>query len=149
MKTIIVNCQTGAETTRDMSPEEIAALEPKLEDVKKAKLTELNTTCGAVITGRFVANVRGIQYEFSYDEEAQSNFKDVKFAFADAMMTTVTWTAYQNGAVQRITMNAAEFTPVYYASLEHKQNQISRFRDVLQPLVEVATTKEDINTIQW
>ncbi|NGQ94997.1 hypothetical protein G3578_07335 [Brevibacillus sp. SYP-B805] len=120
-----------------------------LEELKAAKLAQLNEACGVAITGYFTAEVRGETYEFSYDAEAQDNFQDTRFAFADGAVQTVRWTAHKDGQVVRIDMNANEFNQVYYAGLAHKQAQISRFRDELQPIVEAATTKEEVDAVNW
>jgi len=120
-----------------------------LEEIKKAKLAELNEACGKAITGRFTAEVRGQTYEFSYDYEAQSNFKDAKIAFLEGQTTTVRWTAYLNDQIVRIDLDQEEFNQVYYASLAHKNVHIARFRDQLQPLVEAATTVEEVDAINW
>ncbi len=120
-----------------------------LEELKRAKLAQLNEACGEAIFGYFTAEVRGDMYDFSYDVEAQSNFKDAKFAFVDGQLQTVRWTAHKDGQVIRLDMNLDEFNQVYYAGLAHKQGQIRRLRDELQPLIESASTFEEVDAVNW
>jgi hypothetical protein len=62
----------------------------------------------------------------------------------------VPWTAYdsQNNVV-RLNLDKTTFDIVYIARLKHIQDNISKFRDTLQPKVENASTNEEIDAIQW
>jgi|GEM_PF-4646235 len=131
------------------APIGINILSKTLDELKQNKINQLNVACGEAINGYFQVEVCGGTYQFSYDAEAQSNFKDAKIAFTDGMINSISWTAHKDGKVHRISLNASEFNAVYYAGVQHKQDQISKFRDILQPKVLAATTKEEIDAINW
>lgn len=121
-----------------------------LEEARLLKMQELNEACEFTIFGRFVATVRGVQYQFSNDVEAQMNFDKTDRAFDKARIVDVTWTCYDmQGNVQRLVMNQEEFEVVYVAHLSHITGNIERFRDQLAPLVQEAKSVEDLGNIKW
>jgi hypothetical protein len=122
----------------------------KLERLKTSKLNELNEACNRAILGRFSYEINGESFLFSNDLEAQSNFDKADRAFDKQMMSTIPWTAYNSlGDVVRLDFTAETFPPLYMAHLNHIQGNISRFRDELMPLVESATTIEEVENINW
>lgn len=117
---------------------------------KNDKIQELNADCNRAILGKFLCDVNGVTYYFSNDMEAQANFEKCDRAFEKGRLTEVVWTVYTlEGEVARIIMTYSDFENVYIKHLEHIQNNISRFRDFLMPLVEGATSEEEIKSIQW
>lgn len=120
-----------------------------IEALREAKVNQLDKNCTDAINGRFTSIVNGVQYEFSYDSEAQSNFTKAGRAFDKALITSIPWTAYQNGEVVRITLDEAAFDQVFADSLMHLNTKINQFRDTLEPKVKAATTKEQIDAIAW
>ncbi|OIS74608.1 hypothetical protein [Bacillus licheniformis] len=122
----------------------------ELNRAKSEKIEELSRECKAAILGRFVATVDGVEYLFSCDIEAQANFEKAEKSFAKGLITEIPWTAYDsNGKVVRVLLNQEKFEPVYIKHLEHIQNNISKFRDFLQPMVEDAQTPEEVFIIRW
>jgi hypothetical protein len=122
----------------------------ELDRAKEDKIKELNGLCTNTIYGRFTANIDGVNYLFSNDSEAQANFDKCDRAFEKGYMTEIQWTAYNEaGEVVRVTINPTNFPAFYMAHLNHIQGNISRFRDELMPLVENATTVEEVENINW
>jgi hypothetical protein len=121
-----------------------------LEESKNSKIEELSRSCNLTILGRFTSPVDGVQYQFSNDLEAQANFEKCDKAFDRGMITEILWTAYDiSGNATRVLLNSESFEVVYYNHLEHIQNNISRFRDLLIPQVKNATTIEEVEDIKW
>lgn len=125
-------------------------MEELVSDAKNNKLAELNQKCEGSILGKFTVEINDAAYQFSNDMEAQMNFEKVDRAFEKGKMEEIPWTVYdQNERVLRIILNADSFSKVYLAHLNHIQDNISKFRDILQPQVENATTIEEIQSINW
>lgn len=121
-----------------------------LDEAKTMKMQELNYRCERTILGRFKATVDAIEYSFSNDTEAQSNFKDGMWALENNKATTVKWTAYDiDGNVVRLDLDLTKLNDVNVARLTHQQTQVAKYRDTLQPQVEAATTIEDVEAITW
>lgn len=121
-----------------------------LEKAQRAKMSELANLCNRTILSRFSSKVNGEDYFFSNDMEAQSNFEKCDRAFEKQRFTEVAWTAYDlNGDVVRLILTVETFEPVYISHLTHIQSNISKFRDHLMPLVEQATTVEEVENIIW
>lgn len=117
---------------------------------KENKLRELNQKCEESILGRFTVVINGVQYQFSNDNEAQKNFDKADRAFTKGMIIEIPWTVYNsNGQVVRVLLNQETFDMVYADHLSHIQNNISKFRDILQPQVEMATTISEVEAIIW
>jgi hypothetical protein len=121
-----------------------------LEELRQAKLSQLNFLCGQTILGKFNSTVGVVTYQFSNDTEAQANFDKADRAFTKAYVTTMDWTVYDaNGNVQRLTLDATKFETVYKDHLTHIQGNITKFRDVLMPQVLSATTNAEIDAVVW
>jgi hypothetical protein len=121
-----------------------------IDEAKKNKLVELNGACSMTISGRFTATVNNIDYQFSCDSEAQSNFEKTDRAFDKTRITEINWTAYDvDGNVVRLLLDNTTFEGVYMAHLQHIQDNVSKFRDTLMPLVESASTVDEVNAIIW
>lgn len=122
-----------------------------LEKYKDNKIDELNNACNQSILGRFTSTVNGVQYQFSYDAEAQSNFSKAGRAFDKNLVTSVSWTAYEieTGNMIRLTLDVNAFDAVFADSLNHVNSNVSNFRDVLQPQVNAATSKDEVDAIVW
>lgn len=121
-----------------------------LDEAKAMKMKELNYRCEKTILGYFKATVDTVEYSFSNDIEAQSNFKDGMWALENNEATTVKWTCYDvNGNVARLDLDLLKLADVNRARLTHQQTQVSKFRDTLQPQVEVASTIEEVEGIVW
>jgi hypothetical protein len=121
-----------------------------LESEKLSKMQELTIECNKTILGRFSAIVDSVEYRFSNDMEAQSNFEKCDRAFEKGRATEIPWTAYDvDGNVVRVLLNDIKFEPVYVAHLTHIQNNISKLRDFLEPQIWGATTVEEVRNITW
>lgn len=117
---------------------------------KTEKLLEFSANCTKVIMGRFKVTLDTVDYWFSNDMEAQMTFEKMDRAFEKGRVTELLWTAYLNdGSVTRIPVNAENFELIYVAHLMHIQNNISRFRDLLMPMVIGAETLEEVNALHW
>jgi hypothetical protein len=121
-----------------------------LGESKRAKIEELNNLCNQSILSKFTVLVDRTYYRFSNDDEAQKNFDKALKAFESGWLDEVTWTAYNlDNEVIRINLTKDMFIPIYMQHVEHINNNISKFRDFLMPLVEGATTPEEVQSITW
>jgi hypothetical protein len=121
-----------------------------LEQYKQFKLDELARKCENAIVGRFSSTVNNFVFQFSNDMEAQNNFKDGIWALENGKVASIPWTAYDStGKVVRISLDLNQLSDINVNRLMHQQTNVSKLRDVLQPIVEAATTKEDVEAIVW
>lgn len=134
-----------------ISNEEVdIAMGRDLASVKRAKLTELNKICNQTIMGKFSHDIDGVTYYFSNDTEAQANFEKCDRAFEKNRITEIAWTAYDtNENIVRILFDYAKFEFVYLSHLGHIQNNITKLRDFLMPMIYSSTTVEEVNSITW
>ncbi|QKE72649.1 hypothetical protein HPK19_07445 [Arthrobacter citreus] len=117
---------------------------------KQRKINELDNFCTQGILDKFTATIDGVQYQFSNSQQAQGNFDKILKAFERGYIQGLKWTAYDmEGNVVRVPINAQSMETLYVAHLTHIQNSIVKFRDILQPQVEKATTTEQLNLIVW
>lgn len=124
--------------------------EIKLSAAKQAKIAELNQACNQAIFGRFKSTVNSVDYYFSNDTEAQSNFKDAIWAFQTGKVQSITWTAYDvDGNVVRISLDQASLESVNFDRIVHQNIQVSKLRDTLEPQVKDATDEETVKAIVW
>lgn len=129
--------------------EEGKPFEDILAEKRNHKMQELSDMCNKDILGYFEATVNGVAYLFSFDYEAQANFTGTLALFSEGLVTEMEWTAYENGKATRIALNKANFFSVISVAFDHKNTKIARLRNEFQPLVERATTSEEIEAIVW
>jgi hypothetical protein len=130
----------------------IRAEDVLLANMKTAKDRELNKACNDEILKGFSYTIDGEVYHFSYDMEAQINFGDSKEVLYDDNfpVTEVPFTAKDsNGKYVRILVNRELMRELTIAIFQHKAGSISKYRDELLPLVEQATTIEEVESINW
>lgn len=120
-----------------------------LELAKKGKEEEMTIACRESILKGFTYPINGVDYQFSYDYEAQGNFRDAKEAFTDGTITELRWTVKKDGKIERIKITKEIMKDLYKFSMNEKNNKISRLRDFLMLVLEGCTTIEDVNNIKW
>jgi hypothetical protein len=120
-----------------------------LEIVKREKLGEMNRKCEEAILGYFKANVDGVEYEFSFDREAQTNFTGTMILFSQGIIDSIEWTAWKDDVAHRITLSKEQFMQIAGLAFEHKNSKITRLRNELQPQIESCTTVEEVQAITW
>lgn len=116
------------------------------------KDAELNAKCNEAILAGFTHVINGVTYWFSYDMEAQGNFRDAKEILSDGILAEVPWTVRignKDGEYARVPINLAVMNELTIVIMMHKTEKISKYRDFLMPLVEGATTPEELEEIQW
>jgi hypothetical protein len=124
-------------------------VEPSLSTLRKIKIAELNVACNKAILSRFTSNIDGVDYEFSYDQEAQSNFSGAGHAFSRGYTTEIEWTAHKDGEDIRIMLDAQKFDEVAIAGMIHVNSNVTRFRNELIPAVMGAATVSEIISVEW
>jgi hypothetical protein len=122
----------------------------ELESAKKKKDDELNSACKEAILDGFEYEVDGIVYKFSYDMEAQINFGDAKDILNEGLVPSIPWTVKNpEGEYSRISVDKALMYNLTFAIMQHKTDKISRYRDILLPVVRSAETLEEVNGVTW
>lgn len=119
---------------------------------RKLKDEELNQACKEAILAGFKHNINGVNYWFSYDMEAQINFRDAKEVLSDGLVDEIMWTVRKGGIdgnYTRIPITLEIMQELTLTIMNHKNEKISKYRDFLMPLVNGATTIEEIQSIKW
>lgn len=123
--------------------------EEQLKAIKTMKISQLQQECQKTIEAGFNYNYEGVDYWFSLDAEAQSNFISTYQIMRDGIISEVPWTVKVNNEYARLVVNVEMMKDLTLLILQHKTNNISKFRDILSPLVEGATSLEEVNSIKW
>jgi hypothetical protein len=120
-----------------------------LEMVKAGKGKELEDACRESILNGFPYTINGVEYHFSYDYEAQGNFRDAKEALLDGSIPEVRWTVRKDGEIHRVLITKEIIVDLCREAMTQKNDKISRLRDFLMLILEGCTTIEDINQLNW
>lgn len=122
-----------------------------LDDLKVAKMNQLDELCNKSIVEGFDFTINGISYRFSCSITAQANFQGTDTLFKDGLITEVEWTVIDNstGVTSRITLDKNTFDQIRLEVFNHINANISKLRNTLQPQVESATTNSEVNSIVW
>jgi hypothetical protein len=123
-----------------------------LKQAKDAKDKELNLACQQSILSGFTHVIGGITYWFSYDYEAQGNFRDGRDILKDGILPEVPWTVRvggKDGEYDRIQVNMEIMNELTLAIMNHKMGNIGEYRDVLMPRVKMATTIQEVEAVTW
>lgn len=120
-----------------------------LEISKEKRFAELSTDCQNAILGYFKATIDEVEYEFSFDREAQANFTGTMNFFGHGIIDSVEWTAWRGEEASRIKLNRDQFYYVVGVAFAHKNEKISRLRNVLQPILSECQSVEEINNVIW
>jgi hypothetical protein len=124
--------------------------ETHLRLARVSKMRKLKVACDEAILGRFTCTVDGVEYQFSCDEKAQSNFEKVDRAFEKGRVTVYPWTAYDaDGNVVRLVLDVNTFEDVYVAHLNHIGNCVSKLRDDLEKKVNAAQGLDELIAVKW
>lgn len=128
--------------------------EEVLSNLKESKFKELNAACNQTILGYFKAAINDVEYDFSFDNDAQSNFNGTLSFFIEGLISQVEWTAWKDGVPQRVIMNKSQFMTVVMTAFQHKNSNIARLRNDLQPklysiTVDTPNAVEEIEAIIW
>lgn len=127
----------------------IKGIDLELAKEKGKKALELNKACKNAILSGFDYIIDGVEYHFSFDQEAQMNFQGAKEVLNDGLVQEIMWTVKQNGEYTRIPVTKALMAELTVAILQHKDNNISKYRDFLMPMVNGSTTVEEIQSVTW
>lgn len=120
-----------------------------LDELKKAKESELNKACSEAILAGFECEIDGLVYHFAYDQEAQLNFQDTYLLFENNMVDTIMWSAQKDNEKVRLSLGKNLFTKVYLTGVKHKNNCLFYYHDTLLPLLQNATTIEETKNVSW
>ena len=123
--------------------------EDVLEELKKAKSDEMSRECQKRILEGFDETVKDIKYHFSYDLEAQSNFQETYRLFENNVVENVMWSARLGGGKVRVPLNKSNFYKVYFSSVRHKFDMISKYNDSIIPLINQSKIKEEVESVSW
>ena len=120
-----------------------------LEELKKKKEKELSEKCQEEILNGFKYTFNGIEYHFSFDFEAQLNFQGAERILKAGLIPSLKWTVKNGDIYERIDIDEIMMDELAIAILNHKNLNISHFRDDLYPLVLAATSKTELDSIVW
>lgn len=120
-----------------------------LDDSISRKFEELSNSCQQAILGYFKAIVDGVEYDFSFDREAQANFTGTMIFLGNGLIQTVEWTAWKDGVSQRVVLTKDQFMQIVGIAFSHKDGKISRLRNDLQIQLKNCQSVEEVNAINW
>jgi len=120
-----------------------------LSDKKREKDRELNEACKRCISEGFTHMIDGVEYHFSFDTEAQLNFQGAIFLFAENKVDEIMWTVRRGEVYERIPITKGVMDELALVILQHKDTNIRKYRDTLLPLLNEATTFEEVDSIKW
>lgn len=121
-----------------------------MDTVKEEKEEELNELCNQAILEGFSHTVRGIEYHFPFGIETQLNFESSRKLLEEGFVQDIKWTVRDsNDDWIRLSILKEDLSSLSLAIHNHKEENISKYRDVLLPKLELAQDLEDINSIQW
>lgn len=137
--------------TVDQKYKEIDLITATLEEVKSAKMAQLNELCNLAIVNGFDYDLNGVSYHFSCSLSAQANFTGTDILFKDNLITEAEWTVINNttGKEERVTLDQATFNSIKLQVFQHINSNVAKFRNTLQPQVEAATTNAEVDLIVW
>jgi hypothetical protein len=118
-----------------------------LDELKQEKINELDQACKNAILANFTATLNNIDYEFAYDNAAQSRFNGVGILFLNNLITNVEWTAYQNGQRTRISLTKDDFNTLSLAALKHQNDNVTKYSDLYVKVMNA--TADEIAKIIW
>jgi len=118
---------------------------------REIKDRELNENCEEEIIKGFTYTHQGVQYLFPLDMKAQSRFQGAKALFDDGIIEQMNWTAQivETKEWVRIPITKSIMNQFTLIIASHIDSKISRYREVLLPLVSSANTVEEIESIHW
>lgn len=119
-------------------------IESNLDDIKTAKIAFLNEECTQAIYAGFTSTSTG--YTFKFDLEAQDNFNQQCTLFLLNQNLMETQWKTENAGI--ITLTKQQFIDVVFEAAQHKQTQIAKYWQ-LKAQVNAATTKEEVDAINW
>ncbi|PLR72335.1 hypothetical protein CYJ37_12325 [Bacillus sp. UMB0728] len=122
-----------------------------IEEMKIYKMAQLDEACNLSIIKGFIHPINGINYLFSCSLSAQANFQGSDALFKDGLITEAEWTVenIENGRIERILIDKEMFTSIKLHVFQHINDNISKLRNELQPMVEKAETAYEIDNINW
>ncbi|MGD6897102.1 hypothetical protein [Bacillus infantis] len=122
-----------------------------LEQLKEAKIMQLDEFCNKEIIKGFIHTVNETDYLFSCSLSAQANFQGSDTLFKDGLINEAEWTVenVETGRIERIMINKDMFTAIKLQVFQHINSNISKLRNQLQPLVEAAQTNQEVDNITW
>lgn len=121
-----------------------------LIEKKELKKKQLSEICQEKILKGFIFNFDGINYRFSYDSQAQKNLADTYNLFQSNLVNIMKLTAHTNDDQDvRLDFNKEVFNDLYLTSVFHREDNISRYRDQLIPMIEKITKLNELEAINW
>jgi hypothetical protein len=81
--------------------------------------------------------------------ESQFNFQGAVTLLDKDIVQEIEWTVMNNGNYERIMIDKSTMNELMLKILQHKDSNIKRFRNILMPLVDVAQSKEQLDSIVW
>lgn len=120
-----------------------------LAEVRKVKEAELSKACQDSILDGFYHTIEGIKYKFSFDMESQLNFQGADRVLSQGIVNSIGWTVQESGVYKRVPVTKEIMNQLTMVILMHKDSNISKYREQLMPLVNSATTVEEIESITW
>jgi hypothetical protein len=117
-----------------------------LEDVKAAKIAQLNYLCNQTILAGFISAALDQEHTYGFDLEDQANLTgQLTLMQVDQSITEVDWKTKDAGV---LTHTRDQFIQVCKDGAAFKNQQIAKYW-TLKAQVEAATTWQEVDAITW
>jgi hypothetical protein len=119
---------------------------PTLDDIKAAKMREIDAERDRRLFGGFAHTVGGAEYRFDSDRKSESNILGARVAAMDGLWVDgSTWRTEDN---QNVPVTAADVAGLAAALLVHTQTQY-QIAWALKDAVSAATNEAEVAAIVW
>jgi hypothetical protein len=144
---LIINAKTADEKYQEVfnNPDST------LDELKLAKINQLDEACSLAIVSGFEHALNTKNYLFSCSLSAQANFQGTDTLFKDGTITQAEWTVVDiaTNKVERIILSQSEFNSIKLKVFQHINSNVSKLRNTLEPQVESATAKAEVEAVVW
>lgn len=128
--------------------------EPSLDELKEAKIKQIDKETSDSILYGFNYTINDIKYHFNYDSFDQQNFADtanmcqLALSGTEGLPTSVTWNSYlEDGTLVQQEFDAQSFLKLYTSgAMAHKATQMA-IGGQRKAAVQLASTKEELDNI--
>ena len=119
--------------------------EVPLEQIKAAKIVELNTACTTAILAGFEYTQNDTTYLLGFDEQDQANLTQ-QMAILDVSLEPIVWKI--KGELVFLQFTRDEFKQMGLVAKEHKESKMQRYYQLCMQ-VNACTDKAGVDEIVW
>lgn len=120
-----------------------------LEQIREQKIKELEQAYQDATNAGFNYTINAINYLFPSDTQSQMQMQVNKMMLDSGMTRSVNIVALQDGVPVRVAINKIQISELIMACMAQMTAYETKYWDDLLPLVQAATTVDEVKTIIW